>query len=138
MAKSASPIRLQDELMQAATETAKRFHRSTAEQIEYWADVGRQATGIIDPDILLSLASGLARIKVEEVESKAIDPAAVFNDLEKARSDGLLSSNVTGSSIKYQVCETHPGYLEQVDSAGMKTIGQFEGGVFTPLLESEA
>ncbi|MCB1936185.1 MAG: hypothetical protein KDF59_09600, partial [Nitrosomonas sp.] len=37
MAKSASPIRLQEELMKAAELTASRFHRSTAEQIEYWA-----------------------------------------------------------------------------------------------------
>jgi hypothetical protein len=44
MAKAASPIRLQEELMQAAESTAKRFHRSTAEQIEYWADLGRSVS----------------------------------------------------------------------------------------------
>ena len=35
MAKAASPVRLQDELMQAATVTGARLHRSAAEQIEY-------------------------------------------------------------------------------------------------------
>jgi len=59
MAKAASPIRLQDELMQAASLTSKRFHRSTAEQIEYWADIGRQASEVLDPDVLVSLGSGL-------------------------------------------------------------------------------
>lgn len=78
MAKSASPIRLLEELMQAAKVAVKRFHRSTAEQIEYWVDVGRQASGVIDPDVLLSLTSGLARIKVESVESRVIDPAEVM------------------------------------------------------------
>ncbi len=39
MAKSASPIRLQEDLMQAAALTGERFHRSTAEQIEYWAEM---------------------------------------------------------------------------------------------------
>jgi ParD-like antitoxin of type II ParDE toxin-antitoxin system len=43
MAKAASPIRLQTELMQQAEPTAKRFHRSSAEQIEYWADLGSAA-----------------------------------------------------------------------------------------------
>jgi hypothetical protein len=49
MAKAASPIRLQKELMQAAELTAKRFHRSTAEQIEYWADLGRSVSSTLDP-----------------------------------------------------------------------------------------
>ena len=137
MAKSASPIRLQEDLMQAASATAKRFHRSTAEQIEYWADVGRQASGVIDPDVLISLASGLTRIKVEPVESRNIDPEEVFEALEHDRNAGSLSNNVTGSTVKYQVCETHPGYLEQIDSAGISRIGQFEGGVFSRLLETE-
>jgi hypothetical protein len=34
MAKSASPIRLQQDIMRAAEATGRRFHRSTAEQIE--------------------------------------------------------------------------------------------------------
>ncbi|WP_269617933.1 TA system antitoxin ParD family protein [Zhongshania sp. BJYM1] len=49
MAKAASPIRLQQDLMQAAESTAKRFHRSTAEQIEYWAELGRSVSSSINP-----------------------------------------------------------------------------------------
>ena len=137
MAKSASPIRLQAELMQAATATAKRFHRSTAEQIEYWADVGRQTAGVIAPDVLLSLVSGLARIKVEPVKGRAIAPEEVFDDLEKARKEGSLSTQVTGRNVKYQVCEAHPGYLEQIDATGTVTVGQYEQGFFKPLRESK-
>ncbi|MCF6202823.1 MAG: ParD-like family protein [Methylococcaceae bacterium] len=62
MAKSASPIRLQADLMQAAEITAKRYHRSTAEQIEYWADLGRTVASTLDPDVLLSVAAGLTVI----------------------------------------------------------------------------
>ncbi|VAX05996.1 hypothetical protein MNBD_GAMMA26-655 [hydrothermal vent metagenome] len=137
MAKSASPIRLQEELMQAAAVTAKRFHRSTAEQIEYWADMGRQASEMIDPDILLSLASGLARIKVESVDDRIVDPAEVFQALETERSNGSLINNVTSSKVKYQVCEAQPGYLERLDSTGTSTIGQFKDGFFSPLLETD-
>ncbi len=35
MAKAASPVRLQEDLMQIAEITTRRYHRSTAEQIEY-------------------------------------------------------------------------------------------------------
>ncbi len=52
MAKAASPIRLQEELMQAAESTAKLFHRSTAEQIKYWADLGHSVSSTLDPDVL--------------------------------------------------------------------------------------
>ena len=34
MVIAASPMRLQEELIQSAAATAKRFHRSTAEQVE--------------------------------------------------------------------------------------------------------
>lgn len=137
MAKSASPIRLQEDLMQVAESTAKRFHRSTAEQIEYWADIGRQASEVIDPDILLSLASGLTRIKVEPVDDRMVNPAEVFQALETERSNGSLIHKVTSSKVKYQVCETQPGYLERLDSTGAITIGQFKDGVFSPLLETD-
>ena len=51
MAKAASPIRLQQDLMQAAETTAKRFHRSTAEQVEYWAELGRSVAATLDPEM---------------------------------------------------------------------------------------
>ena len=50
MPKANSPIRLQAELMQAAALSGKRNHRSTAEQIEYWADMGRRVASFVDPD----------------------------------------------------------------------------------------
>ncbi len=50
MAKSASPIRLQEDLMKLAAVTGKRPHRSTAEQIEYWAEMGRNVSAMLNPD----------------------------------------------------------------------------------------
>lgn len=131
MAKASSPIRLQDDLMQAATLTAKRFHRSTAEQIEYWAELGRSVSSTLDPDVLSSVVSGLTKIKVEPIHSPSIDPADVFNALEQEREKGTLTSTVTQSAIKYQASTTHPGYLERIDANG-NTVGMFENGQFIP------
>ena len=131
MAKAASPLRLQEDLLQAATTMVRRFHRSTAEQIEYWADLGRQASEVINPDILLALTSGLVRIKVEPVDSVVVDPVGVFQALEVERRTGMLGQNVTGSAARYQASESHPGYLERIDSSGGTTIGQFVNGVFS-------
>jgi len=133
MAKAASPIRLQKELMQAAEVTAKRYHRSTAEQVEYWADLGRSVSSTLNPDVLLSITSGLATIKTEPVFSVPIDADSVFQSLESDRKSGKLSSTLTTSSIRYQASITYPGYLERIDPDNNMTIGQFENGKFIEL-----
>ena len=130
MAKSASPIRLQAELMQVAESTAKRYHRSTAEQIEYWADLGRSISSSVDPDILLSIASGLTVIKTEAVFSSAIDPNDVFSTLERNRQSGVLQESVSSNSVQYQASTKYLGYLEQSDQDGQIITGQFEDGEF--------
>ena len=130
MAKAASPIRLQAELMQSAESTAKRFHRSTAEQVEYWADLGRKVSSTLDPDVLLAIASGLTVIKTEPIFSKPIDPDSVFQSLEKDRESGVLSSAVTHSATRYQASAEHLGYLEKIDADNTITTGQFEAGQF--------
>ncbi len=133
MAKAASPIRLQEELMQEAESTAKRFHRSTAQQIEYWADLGRRVATHLDPDVLLSVTSGLAVIKTEPVYGVPIEPETVFQSLENARRTGELTKIVTSSAIRYQASSSHPGYLERIDEHDNKTIGQFKQGEFIAL-----
>ena len=135
MPKSASPIRLQADLMHAATVAAKRYDRSTAEQIEYWVDLGRRIASKIDPDTLLSITAGLATIKVEPVNPLPINPESVFASLEKDRQAGSLPS-VTSSAIQYQISESHPRYLVQVDENNHAVTGQFVNGEFIPLNDS--
>jgi hypothetical protein len=119
--------------MQAAELTAKRFHRSTAEQIEYWADLGRSVSSTLNPDVLLSVLSGLTIIKTEPVISLPIDPDEVFETLENDRKAGTLLNTITNSAVKYQVSLEHPGYLEQIDPNGNMTTGRFENGQFIAL-----
>ncbi len=130
MAKAASPIRLQEDLMKAAALTGKRFHRSTAEQIEYWAEMGRNVSTVLDPDDLLSVSTGLAKIRIEPVHAEPVDASEVFQSLEVERAAGTLSQTVTSSLVKYQTSLSHPGYLEQIDLDGKVKIGKFQDGVF--------
>lgn len=135
MAKAASPIRLQEDLMQAAALAGERFHRSTAEQIEYWAEIGRNVAHILDPDDLLSVSAGLAKITVESVHGEPIDPAAVFQSLEVERNNGTLSQTVA-SGEKYQISLKYPGNLEQIQPDGRIRTGKFQGGEFIEMNES--
>lgn len=134
MAKSASPIRLQEDLMKLAAVTGKRYHRSTAEQIEYWAAMGRNVSAMLNPDDLLSVSTGLATIKVVPIHSEPVDSAEVFQGLEDQRSTyKALPQAVTSSLVKYQVSLTHPGYLEQIDSSGEVKTGKFHNGEFAEI-----
>ena len=135
MAKALSPVRLQDDLMQAAKLTGERFHRSTAEQIEYWADIGRKVSKVLDPDTLISISTGLAQVKVEPIYGTPIDPDDVFNSLEAQRQQGTLTQAVTSSAIKYQSSLVHLGYLEQIDQKGNVSVGQFKNGEFVTVDE---
>ncbi len=133
MAKAASPIRLQQSLMEAATQTGERFHRSTAEQVEYWADLGRRVSSVLDPDTLLSVVSGFTRLQAEPIYGQSIDPDTLFDALEQQRNQGTLSEAVTGSTLRYQASTTHPGYLEQIKPEGEIIVGQFRDGHFIPV-----
>ncbi|MBX3617513.1 TA system antitoxin ParD family protein [Nitrosomonas sp.] len=130
MAKAASPIRLQDELMQAAALTAGRFHRSTAEQIEYWAEMGRNVDHMLNPDDFLAISAGLAKIIVEPIVSEPVEATELFHSLEDDRASGVLPETVTNSMLKYQVSLAHPGYLEKIHPDGRIQTGKFQGGEF--------
>ncbi|MBN2647119.1 MAG: hypothetical protein JXR44_04985 [Thiotrichales bacterium] len=136
MAKAASPIRLQNELMRAAELAGKRFHRSTAEQIEYWAEMGRNISAMLDPDDLAAIAEGMAKLELVPVYGKPFDPASVFQTLEDERAAGSLAQRVTNSPVKYQASMEHPGCHEQIDRYGQIRVGKFIDGEFVEITEA--
>jgi len=133
VAKAASPVRLQNELMQAAKTAGKQLHRSTAEQIEYWASLGRSVSKAVNPDTLLAVSAGLSQLQVVPVKAPEINPDAVFASLERERKAGTLAGSVSQSPIRYQASVSHPGQLERIDGDGAITVGQFYMGEFVPL-----
>ena len=94
---------------------------------------GRQVAGVLDPDKLLDVLSGLAGLRVEPVISAAVAPEQVFGALEQQRRSGQLSVGVSSAALRYQASTTQPGFLEEVASDGRRRLGQFRHGVFEPL-----
>ena len=132
MAKSASPLRLQDDLMRRAALAGARHHRSAAQQIEYWAALGQEVAALLDPDLLLDVKAGLARLRVEPVRAAAVAPESVFASLDAQRSSGALAASVSTRPCRYQACPDRPGLLERIDHEGKRTAGTFTNGVFQP------
>jgi len=138
MPKSASPVRLQEDLMQSASLAGSQFHRSAAEQIEYWASLGQQIAGFVDPQSLLDIAAGLARLRVEPIMAQPVASESVFAAVESDRRSGALQQKVTQAAMRYQASRTYPGFLEQIDATGKSTLGTFRQGVFVPREEQAA
>ena len=136
MPKSASPVRLQQALMRSAALAGARQHRSAAEQIEYWAALGQQVAGMLGPDKLLDVASGLAALKVEPITTAAIAPEQVFAALEQQRRSGQLSQSLSGASLRYQASKAQPGLLEEIRPNVNRRPGRFRHGLFEPVGES--
>lgn len=132
MAKSASPVRLQDELMRRAALAGALHHRSASQQIEYWAALGQDVAALLDPDLLLDVKAGLARLRVEPVRAAAVAPESVFACLDAQRQSGNLAASVSTASVRYQACPSRPGLLERIESDGSISVGSFADGVFRP------
>jgi hypothetical protein len=133
MAKAHSPIRIQDDLMRAARAAGQQMHRSTAEQIEYWASIGKSLSGVVDADQLLDVISGLATIEIKPVGNVNVDFDTVLDELEKDRSSGVLEHAVRSQDeTHYQACRLRPGFIERVEPGGAVIVGKFENGVFKP------
>ncbi|MFP4279803.1 MAG: hypothetical protein ACLFQI_07360 [Halochromatium sp.] len=111
---------------------AAQHHRSAAEQIEYWAELGQQIADFVDPQSLLDVAAGLARLRVEPILAQPVASEAVFAAVESNRRSRVLPEKVTEAAIRYQASRTHPGYLEQIDAHGKHILGSFRQGVFVP------
>lgn len=85
--------------MKAAATVGLTLHRCAAEQVEYWADIGRKVCKIIDPDTLLAIQAGMAKISIEETESVSVDPDAVFETLNRDRESGALSEAIAAGRL---------------------------------------
>jgi hypothetical protein len=130
MVKAASPMRLDQDLVQAASDVSGRYRRSIAEQVEYWAGIGRSVEKILDPDTLLSIQAGLSSLRIVPKDNVAIDVDDVFARLEADRRSGRLAELVSSGPVRYQASPDHLGLLERIDVDGRRTLGQFRDGEF--------
>ena len=129
-----NPLRLDQELVSAAEREGMVQKRSVPKQIEFWATLGKAVANVLDYSDIFAILQGLKKINVEPVNPAGIDPDDVFADLEKVRTEGALGDNVTKAIVYYEASRSHPGLLDQVNSAtGERKTGRFSNGVFKAL-----
>ncbi len=129
-------IRLENSLMIAAKNAALVNKRTAVEQIEYWAELGRNVARYVDPEALIACSSGLAQLRVEKVDANPVDPMAVFDSLELQRESGELAQAITTTAVRYQASNDYPGMLEKIDAKGKVKVGTFKNGEFKAMKDA--
>lgn len=130
---SSAPLRLDAELIRAASAAARLHRRSLPRQIEYWAEIGRAVEKRVAMEDLLAVREGLARLVVEKGALAEADPDEVFASLEQARQSGSLAQTVTTAQERYQSSPGRPGLLERISPDGRRVPGRFQNGEFIPI-----
>jgi hypothetical protein len=126
-----SPIRLNPTLMAAARREGSIKKRTAPKQIEFWAELGKAVELVMDLTDVIAVIQGFKKIKVESMESVAVDPVDVFNSLEESRESGELAEKVTSSAVYFEASQRKPGLIDRVNSAtGERQTGRFYNGEF--------
>lgn len=115
------PVKLSDELVLEARQTAELAERSIAGQIEYWAQIGR----ILEP--LLGSGQALALRRSQAVASLADCMDAIDTPEGRQRFMKYLESQ---PFPHYEVAPDAPGLIVRVEEDGTRTTGRFVGNEF--------
>jgi len=130
MKPAKSALRLDPDLIHEAELEALLHKRTTPKQIEYWAEIGRKVSEMIDPVDLFSVAQGIAHIEIKEKSTYALDSEQVFNRVEEETAAGYLSDKVTSAVVSYEVDSARPGLLIRINKDGSRDPGHFKNGKF--------
>lgn len=129
MAKT-TPVRIDDELLQAARQEGQLTHRSVPEQLELWARIGRLVAGKLSAEQLAEFVAGITTFSLERKCGRPVSPARAFDFLESQRRSGALTRRVSEARVRYQASPSHPGLLEQLTPEGDVRLGTFRNGAF--------
>jgi hypothetical protein len=126
------PIRVSDELLEDAKQKIKMSYRSLTKQIEFWAQIGKEAEMNMTSADVAALVNGEVEIKVLRKKSEPIDFDNLFGEIESDRKAGSIKSKVIKDKVWYEESQNSPGLFVRINSEGEKVLGKFVSGKFVP------
>jgi hypothetical protein len=126
------PIRVSDELLEDAKQQIKLSYRSLTKQIEFWAQIGKEAEMNMTPADVAALVNGEVEIKVLRKKSEPIDFDSIFDEVESDRKAGTIKSKVLKDKVWYEESPKNPGMFFRLTNDGEQTLGKFSDGKFIP------
>lgn len=118
--------------MEDAKQQVKMSLRSVTKQIEFWANIGKEAEMNMTPADIAALVNGEVEIKVLRKKSEPIDFENVFGEIESDRKSGKIKEKVIKDNIWYEENNKIPGMFFRMTKEGGKTLGKFVDGKFVP------
>ena len=109
------PVKLSDELVMDARQTASVSERSIAGQIEFWAQLGRSIEPLLRGDRALAL-----KMAGEKPLSQLI--SEIDSELGRKRVCEYLS---TRPYPHFEPVSENPGHFYRIESDGTRTAGRF-------------
>ena len=124
-------IRLNTDLIFQAQSASSVQCRSIPNQVEYWANLGRIISSVIDIEDAFAILQGLKKIRIEPIQTIPVDSDTVFNNLEADRANGFVDKPITSAPFYFEASPKKPGLLDRVNSlTGERKTGKFADGKF--------
>ncbi len=125
-------IRLDINLISQAKLAAAMQCRSTPNQLEYWANIGRMISSVIAMEDACAIYQGLKKLRIEPTETIPVNSETVFNNLEADREKRFANKPITSAPFYFEASQKIHGLLDKVDSVtGARKTGKFANGEFT-------
>jgi hypothetical protein len=124
------PIRIESTILERAEVEGRINRRSPPKQIEYWAEIGRQVSSLIDAKDLFAVFTGAAALKVTHKPSQPVPTTTILEELRTRRDSGELQRSVTGAIASYGIGEN--GLIRRISAGGRETVGKLIDGKFVP------
>lgn len=137
------PVKLSDQLIEAAREAAPCAHRSLAAQIEHWAALGRAIDGTLTPAQSADMKYSVREPAAPAYKDKDQQPinAAVARALSHALSAEaqleFAAELAASSQPRYATDAAFPGCVIRENSDGTRTPGHWSAGGFVPLADGQ-
>jgi len=120
---SSMPLRIDGELIKEARTSGTVFHRSIAQQLEHWANLGKVLEGALTVRSVAHVKSLKQPVDLDRLLAKAGSSAG------QRRTLALLAKK---KGPLYGVKADRPGVLLQYRPDGTKVAGQMSKGAFVP------
>lgn len=131
MAKHTSPMRLNESLVNEAQVVAASMSRTTAEQIEFWSEIGKRVTANLTHAQTLQLMTGSNKVVLEKTPVHAIDVLALANEVGADSLSGSLSKELLAKGqTLYEPAPESGGMLIATLPDGTTKKGHFVKGKF--------
>ena len=134
------PVKLSDDLVEAARNEAVVVDRSITAQIEHWAKIGRAVEALVSHSDIIALKNAKAGAR-DSAPSQATSEVIQTLFMKIATSpdrSAILDLLASRHQPTYGADPRWPGMVVRFDPDGTKTPGRFENRQFIPIKKKAA